>query len=190
VFNRSGLVGSRALPPAMAGRGGDAVAGGVIPAAHVQQNGVAVGGQLACFVGGTDPAQGSGALSEASLYCLHTVSGRWSKLNCSTPHKGGGVARAGMGTILVGGGFDPGSPDCAPTDVVDVFTFQPPSAHALECQSTITKLCGDAKRASAGSCFVCAGQHASALRRVGCSEQDLDRFCSPASTPRNEGLQS
>jgi hypothetical protein len=175
VFSAVGLVASRPLPPAMAGLGGDAVKGGTIPAGHVQQNGVAVGGHLVCFVGATDQVKGDGK-SEDGLYCYHVIAERWARFNCSVPHKGGGIARVGAGTVLVGGGFDPASPDSAPNDIVDVFTFQPPQ-NAAECQRAIEGLCSDARKASAGSCFVCCGHHAATLARSGCQEQDLNRFC-------------
>lgn len=50
-------------------------------------------------------------------------------------------------------------------------------ARQSNCVSQLRSLCENAMRASTGNCFVCTGQHANALRNVGCTEQDVDRFC-------------
>lgn len=49
-----------------------------------------------------------------------------------------------------------------------------------ECTAALGALCGDAKRASAGNCFVCAGSHASQLRVASCVGASIDAFCSAA----------
>jgi hypothetical protein len=49
---------------------------------------------------------------------------------------------------------------------------------AHSCQHIMSALCGNAKRASTRNCFVCAGQHASALHQAQCTEHDLDQLCS------------
>lgn len=48
------------------------------------------------------------------------------------------------------------------------------------CLDALTNLCDDARRASAGNCFVCAGQHQAALMHAGCGESDFDNFCRSA----------
>jgi len=48
------------------------------------------------------------------------------------------------------------------------------------CLDALTNLCDGARRASAGNCLVCAGQHQAALMHAGCGESDFDNFCRSA----------
>jgi hypothetical protein len=98
--------------------------------------------------------------------------------------------RPAPGSVLCGsgaGGSDVGAFACtdAPSD-----NWRPGCSlkgctqwHTPGCQRKLKEICSGAKRASAGNCFVCAGQYASALHKVGCTEQDLDRFCSVRPNP-------
>ena len=48
------------------------------------------------------------------------------------------------------------------------------------CESRLLQTCDNARRVSAGNCFLCCGQHASSLRQQGCDEYDFDTFCKPS----------
>ena len=48
------------------------------------------------------------------------------------------------------------------------------------CFDALATLCDGARRASAGNCLVCAGQHQAALMHAGCGESDFDNFCRSA----------
>ena len=50
------------------------------------------------------------------------------------------------------------------------------------CASELTLFCDAAKRASAGDCSVCCGQHQQQLQSAGCSDADFTSFC--AAPPR------
>jgi hypothetical protein len=46
------------------------------------------------------------------------------------------------------------------------------------CTNALAGSCEFAKRASAGNCLVCAGQHQETLQGAGCQEADFDSWCS------------
>ena len=48
------------------------------------------------------------------------------------------------------------------------------------CKGALQQLCEGARRVSAAQCFVCAGQHQGKLKRAGCREAAIDRYCSPS----------
>lgn len=48
---------------------------------------------------------------------------------------------------------------------------------SLDCLRGATRLCADAKKASAGNCYVCTGQHQAVLHAAGCSDRDVHNFC-------------
>ena len=55
-----------------------------------------------------------------------------------------------------------------------------------ECKSDVCaaeeqNLCGSAKRASSGNCFICMGAHQQALMRAGCTNADFEKFCAQGS---------
>jgi hypothetical protein len=53
-----------------------------------------------------------------------------------------------------------------------------PEPEPGECQQgVLQELCGGARRASVGNCFVCAGQHQARLKQTGCEEGDIDVYC-------------
>ena len=56
------------------------------------------------------------------------------------------------------------------------------------CIDTLGELCSAAKRASAGNCFVCCGQHQQQVEAVGCTVADFNDFCTgqPPPTPTPE----
>jgi hypothetical protein len=117
------------LPAPMVGVANGAVGGGVVPKAHVQQNGVALNDEeygMVCFYGGG----GEGVLAKTltpALYCYATTTGRWQRFPCSTAHKGGAIAVTGgageggapVAAVLIAGGFDPAVKNTQATDVVD-----------------------------------------------------------------------
>lgn len=105
------------LPVAMAGVETGNDDSGVVPGGNVQANGVAVGGKYACFAGAPTKTVAS------AVYCLNVVTERWSRLPCSSPHKGGGIATVGDNIVLVGGGFDPADKMTTANDIVDVFVL-------------------------------------------------------------------
>jgi len=88
--------------------------GGAVPAAHVPNNGVAVG-DFVCFYGWQ-----SKKLS--AVYCYHTINATWSSaMTCTGIHRGGGIAVIDN-TMMVAGGYDPDNKN-TPTDIVDIFEF-------------------------------------------------------------------
>ena len=52
-----------------------------------------------------------------------------------------------------------------------------PVAAPSQCRTELNQLCGAAKRAGAGNCFVCCGMHQSPLKAAGCTSPDIDTFC-------------
>ena len=48
-----------------------------------------------------------------------------------------------------------------------------------QCARIMADFCGNAKRSSAGNCFICCGQHQQTLQRSGCTEADISAFCQP-----------
>lgn len=52
-----------------------------------------------------------------------------------------------------------------------------------ECEDTMRDVCGSARRASAGNCFVCAGQHQMLLKMGGCTAPMVDDFCAQQDDP-------
>ena len=54
----------------------------------------------------------------------------------------------------------------------------PPPPPLLSCLAQLKLLCSSARRASAGNCYVCCGQHQSTLRASGCTQNNFDQFCS------------
>lgn len=104
AVDSKGLVIKSPLPTAMV------ATEGVVPAAHLPQNGASVG-PIACYYG-----------HPSTLYCYHTIQKQWTTLPCSTPHQSGAVL-AMNGTIWVAGGFDPSSSKTEPTSVIDIFSF-------------------------------------------------------------------
>jgi hypothetical protein len=51
------------------------------------------------------------------------------------------------------------------------------SAENMQCQRTMAQVCGDAKRASAGNCFVCCGSHQAIFHAAGCTNRDFSSYC-------------
>ena len=52
-----------------------------------------------------------------------------------------------------------------------------------ECEDSMRHLCGSARRASAGNCYVCAGQHQMLLKMAGCTNDMIDVFCGQHDDP-------
>jgi hypothetical protein len=82
--------------------------GGGVPGAHVEANGVVVGGKLGCFY----------SYSPSAVYCYDPKQAKWSSMPCSVQHKGGAIAVSGS-TVAVAGGFD--EKTSRPTAVIDIF---------------------------------------------------------------------
>ena len=51
---------------------------------------------------------------------------------------------------------------------------------AAPCVLSLEQLCAGAKRSSTGNCLVCASQHQQELQRAGCTNADVDSYCSSA----------
>ena len=53
------------------------------------------------------------------------------------------------------------------------------------CLQVLAQVCGAARRASAGKCYVCTGSspHAPKLQQAGCKQQTMDGFCSGSARP-------
>ena len=45
------------------------------------------------------------------------------------------------------------------------------------CETMLRTVCGAAKRAGKGNCFICTGQHQQAMMQVHCTQSDFDLFC-------------
>ena len=73
------VVSSIALPAGMKGPGGQSDGGGSVPAAHVAQNGVAVGESMACFYSLKRSMFGS----KSSVSCFSLAEQRWHDFPCS-----------------------------------------------------------------------------------------------------------
>ena len=52
-----------------------------------------------------------------------------------------------------------------------------PNGYGVMCLHELETLCADAKRSSAGNCFVCAGQHQAQLEAAHCVAADFDTYC-------------
>lgn len=113
---------SSPLPADLIGSAATLEDGGAVPAAHVPQNGVAVGDYL-CFYGWQ-----SKKLS--AVYCYDTAKATWTgAMNCDAVHRGGAIAALGS-QVLVAGGYDPDNQN-NPTDVVDIFDVNIGSADVI-----------------------------------------------------------
>jgi hypothetical protein len=51
-------------------------------------------------------------------------------------------------------------------------------ADDAQCTAALSALCSDAKRASLGNCYVCAGSHALEMKTAGCTDASIDAYCS------------
>ena len=50
------------------------------------------------------------------------------------------------------------------------------------CTDSLARLCDSARRASAGDCLVCCGQHQPQLQQANCNSPAIDAFCSGIAT--------
>jgi hypothetical protein len=106
-FDETGKVTkTSALPKELVGKS-SLTAGGGVPGAHVEGNGVAVG-SVGCFY----------SYKPNAVYCYNTKDATWTSMPCTVMHKGGIIAAVGN-TIAVAGGFD--EVTSRPTGVIDVF---------------------------------------------------------------------
>ena len=62
-------------------------------------------------------------------------------------------------------------------------SITPSSTTSLECSNALDKLCGGARRASAGNCLVCVGQHQSIKQK--CESTDIDNYCNTSNSTRS-----
>ena len=56
-------------------------------------------------------------------------------------------------------------------------TCKPPVIPPSPCEQSLSTLCGRAKNAGKGNCFICTGQHQQAFMQAHCSQHDFDNFC-------------
>jgi poly(3-hydroxybutyrate) depolymerase len=56
-----------------------------------------------------------------------------------------------------------------------------------DCTDAMARACADARRASIGSCYVCLGQHQSALHRADCNSSSLSAWCTAPPAPPTVG---
>ena len=59
-----------------------------------------------------------------------------------------------------------------------------PAAKVRKCNTALGKTCDDARRASAGNCWVCENVHQHALQVADCSAADLSTFCTGTNSPQ------
>ena len=58
------------------------------------------------------------------------------------------------------------------------------------CQAELDRVCGNARRASAGNCHLCTGTHQEAMLHANCSAADVRTYCSHQASAAAENMEA
>ena len=74
-----------------------------------------------------------------------------------------------------------------PYTPTDLAVLEQPPALAGRCDTELQQLCGAAKTKGVAACGMCAGTHAGALHSAGCSNDQIDSWCSNSAAASSQG---
>ena len=74
-----------------------------------------------------------------------------------------------------------------PYTPTNVAVLEQPPAPAGRCDAELQVLCGAAKAKGVAACGMCAGTHAGALHSAGCSNNQIDSWCSDGAAASSQG---